>query len=318
MLHKNGFTLIVFSHGNTLNLAFKFYSEIRELNLLILNFPGTRVSNCPSSLACTAWHFLTLCHWTTETMDYPVKIRYSLMKKNVLLILAACLQSTQVFAQDIHFSEQIAEGGIAIIVIIGLSILALAVAIERSVNFRKKYIVPNDLSDQARSLWQAGEFGQLQHLLSQENNTLARIIQFMVIHRLQSFPMISAGVADIASLELRQHQQKAYALAIVATVAPIVGLLGTVIGMIEAFHVIAFSEGMGNPALLAGGISKALINTAAGLSIALPALGLHHFFKHRSALLGLTLEKQINQLLNEWFMPAVTTVPNLQVVSHAH
>jgi biopolymer transport protein ExbB len=119
-------------------------------------------------------------------------------------------------------------------------------------------------------------------------------------------------------MELRHHQQKAYALAIVATVAPIVGLLGTVIGMIEAFHVIAFSEGMGNPALLAGGISKALINTASGLSVALPALGLHHFFKNRAAFLGLALEKQVNQLLNEWFMPVVSTAPNLQVVSHAH
>lgn len=240
------------------------------------------------------------------------------MKKHFLLASLVLLQSTQVFAQSINFSEQIAEGGAAIIVIIGLSILALAVTIERGVHFRKKYIVPEGLLEQARSLWRTGEFVQLQQLLAQENNTLARIVNFMVTHRQQHFSIISSGAGDIASLELRQHQQKAYALAIVATVAPIVGLLGTVIGMIEAFHVIAFSEGMGNPALLAGGISKALINTAAGLSVALPALGLHHYFKYRATLFGLALEEQVNQLLNEWFMPTVNNHPHLQVVSHAH
>lgn len=242
-----------------------------------------------------------------------------MMKKNVLFTSLALALPIPAFADSINFSEQIAEGGVAILVIIALSVLALAITIERAMHFRKKFIVPDGLSERAKALWNAGEFIQLQSLLSQENNTLARIISYMVNHRQQSFALVSSGAGDIASMELRHHQQKAYALAIVATVAPIVGLLGTVIGMIEAFHVIAFSEGMGNPALLAGGISKALINTASGLSVALPALGLHHFFKNRAAFLGLELEKQVNQLLNEWFMPVVnTTTPNLQVVAHAH
>jgi biopolymer transport protein ExbB len=82
-------------------------------------------------------------------------------------------------------------------------------------------------------------------------------------------------------------------------VAPIVGLQGTVIGMIEAFHVIAFAGGLGDPALLAGGISKALVNTAAGLAVALPALGLHHFFKKRLVDVGIELETQVNRLFDE-------------------
>jgi biopolymer transport protein ExbB len=84
--------------------------------------------------------------------------------------------------------------------------------------------------------------------------------------------------------------------------------------MIEAFHVIAFSQGMGNPALLAGGISKALINTAAGLSVALPALGLHHFFKNRTAQFGLALEQTLNQLMGEWFL---ASPPHVTPVSHS-
>ena len=77
------------------------------------------------------------------------------------------------------------------------------------------------------------------------------------------------------------------------------GLLGTVIGMIEAFHVIAFTGGGGDAALLAGGISKALVNTAAGLSVALPSLALHHFFRNRMVNIGILLERQLGRLLDE-------------------
>jgi len=221
-------------------------------------------------------------------------------------------------ADDLNFVAQVRDGGAAIYLIIGLSILMVAVSLERLVHFREKFIVPAGLIGRVKPLWQTGNFSQLEKLLASEDNTLARVIYFMVEHRKQGFAVISSGAGDIASIELRHHQQKAYALAIVATVAPIVGLLGTVIGMIEAFHVIAFSDGMGDPALLAGGISKALINTATGLSVALPALMLHHFFKNRCAFFALSLEKQINQLMKEWFMPASEVVTKLAVVPHAH
>jgi biopolymer transport protein ExbB len=99
----------------------------------------------------------------------------------------------------------------------------------------------------------------------------------------------------------------------VATIAPIIGLLGTVIGMIEAFHVIATAGGLGDPALLAGGISKALVNTAAGLAVALPALGMHHFFKNRLVAVGLELEMQINRFFDDAVLsPAPVEAP------HAH
>lgn len=221
-------------------------------------------------------------------------------------------------AEELNFVAQIRDGGTGIYLILGLSILMLAVSLERLLHFREKFIVPADFVRRIKPLWQAGQFAQLQAQLVSENHTLARIIHFMVEHRGQNYAIISSGAGDIASIELRHHQQKAYALAIVATVAPIVGLLGTVIGMIEAFHVIAFADGMGNPALLAGGISKALINTAAGLSVALPALMMHHFFKNRAAFFALALEKQVNQLLKEWFMLAPEHVAKLSVVQHAH
>lgn len=223
------------------------------------------------------------------------------------LALACFIFPASASAEEVNLVGQFTEGGIALFVILALSILLVSVSAERLINFREKYIFPRNLIDQVKQLWVAGEFEKIYELLDTQKNTLARVLHFIVNNRHQTFEFVSNGAAEIASVELRQHQQKAYALAIVATVAPIVGLLGTVIGMIEAFHVIAFSQGMGNPALLAGGISKALINTAAGLSVALPALGMHHFFKHRSALFGLSLEQTINQLIHEWFAPSCFT-----------
>lgn len=241
-----------------------------------------------------------------------------MLKKFAATPLLLSVVPCAVHAAEFNFVEQAAEGGVAIFVIVALSILFLAVTIERLMHFRVGSIAPEGLIERVKPLWAAHDFARLQALLEQEDSTLSRVIAYMVTHRQQGFAIVGSGAGDMASIELRQHQQKAYALAIVATVAPIVGLLGTVLGMIDAFHVIAFADGMGNPALLAGGISKALINTAGGLCVALPALGMHHFFKNRMAFLGLSLEQKINSLIHEWFLPAPASAQNLHLVAHAH
>jgi len=204
-------------------------------------------------------------------------------------------------AQDLNLAGQLARGGTGVIVIGALSVLALAVAFERLANLRVSKIVPEGLADEAHALWRAGRFDELRARLLEDDSVLARILAELAEpagRRRLPHDALAARAGEMASLELRQQQQKAYALNVVATVAPIVGLLGTVIGMIESFHVIA-SNGMGDPTLLAGGISKALVNTAAGLAVALPALALHHFFRHRLAGIGFALERQLNRVLDD-------------------
>lgn len=247
------------------------------------------------------------------------QLRLTIMKKIPTLFFMASI-SNVVSAQEINIFDQVSGGGISIFVILALSVLALAVTIERLRHFRENAIAPDGLIERVMPLWKTGEYDKITSLLADENSTLARVIRYMVSHRHLGPALVSGGCGDIASIELRQHQQRAYPLAVVATVAPIVGLLGTVIGMIEAFHVIAYTGGLGDPALLAGGISKALVNTAAGLSVALPSLGMHHFFKYRIVLLGLTLEKDVNLLLNSWpssLDAGAVHAPVLQVVPHA-
>lgn len=241
------------------------------------------------------------------------------MLKNILVLWALLSIASLAQAADVNLIEQLKEGGAAIVVTLGLSVLFVAVSVERLLHLRTRAVVPAGLAEQARALWTSSDPAALQAAAQESDSTLGRIIAYMAAHRGHSHAYVSSGSGDIASLELRRHQQKFYALSIVATVAPIVGLLGTVLGMIDAFNVIAYAQGMGNPALLAGGISKALINTAAGLAVALPALGMHHYFKHRLAVFSLELEQQVNGLLRDWFAPATATAAaDLHVVRHAH
>jgi biopolymer transport protein ExbB len=219
-------------------------------------------------------------------------------RRDALAFIVCCLLLPPAGAQELNLASQLAEGGMGVLVIGALSVLALAVSFERLANFRAQKVAPQGLADEALSLWRAGEYARLAARAGESRSSLARVLEFMAGHPRLPVETLSARAAEIASRELRLQQQKAYALNVVATIAPIVGLLGTVVGMIEAFHVIAFN-GMGDPTLLAGGISKALVNTAAGLSVALPSLAMHHFFRNRMVGIGITLERQLGSLLDE-------------------
>lgn len=205
---------------------------------------------------------------------------------------------------QLNFYEQLVAGGAGIWVIGALSVLAIAVALERLHRFRPGAVVPPALVDEVVPLWQGGRFDELEQALARNDSVLARTLRFLVAHRTSwSAEVLATRVGEVASRALRGQQQRAYPLAVVATVAPIVGLLGTVVGMIEAFHVIAFTGGTGDASLLAGGISKALINTAAGLAVALPSLAMHHYFRHRLVVSGLALEEQLDRVLDACVRP---------------
>ena len=220
-------------------------------------------------------------------------------RPRALVFIALLLAANAAQAQSLNLLDQLAGAGISIVAIGALSVLAVAVALERFMRLRPERLAPKSLVPLLLPMWKAGDFTAAQKLLEADSSVLARALLFMLQHRQLSAQALSQRAGEIASLALRQQQQRAYPLAVVATVAPIVGLLGTVVGMIEAFSVIAFAGGLGDPALLAGGISKALVNTAAGLSVALPALALHHYFKHRLTSTSLLMESQLNRVLDE-------------------
>lgn len=218
--------------------------------------------------------------------------------------MLAFAPTSPAFAQSFNFAGQLKEGGLAILVMLAMSVVALWVTIERLRNLRMPLIVPRGLAREAGILWRDGKLDQLGTLISGKPSTLSRMLRYMVDYRALGLVMVTKGIEDIASMELREHLRRIYPLAIIATVAPIVGLLGTVVGMIEAFHALAFSGSVVDPALLAGGISKALVNTATGLCVALPSLAVYHFFKYRITAYSIELERQTGTLLRERFLSA--------------
>jgi biopolymer transport protein ExbB len=182
--------------------------------------------------------------------------------------------------------------------------LAIAVSLERLHRFRASEVLPPRLVDEVLPLWQQGDFAGVAQALAEHDSVLARSLSWLLAHRHGAdVDLLATRAGELASRALRAQQQRAYPLAVVATLAPLVGLLGTVVGMIEAFQVIAFTGGMGDAPLLAGGISKALINTAAGLAVALPALAMHHYLRHRLVASGLALEEALERVVDTCLRP---------------
>ncbi len=201
---------------------------------------------------------------------------------------------------------KIQKGGWTIVGLLVLSIIGGAFVLERLFMLRRSRIVPKGLTEAADTLWRKGDYDGILTLCDERPSTLGRVLAFVVRHRRSSAADVSTAAGDIASRELRRHLLWAYPLAVVATLSPLLGLLGTVIGMIEAFDVVVV-VGMGDAKAMAGGISKALITTMMGLTIAIPALFAYHFFKSRTNFFGLSLEEEVTELISEHLMRKGTT-----------
>ncbi|HBC87410.1 MAG TPA: biopolymer transporter ExbB [Lentisphaeria bacterium] len=193
------------------------------------------------------------------------------------------------------------EGGNVMWVLLFISIMFITYSIERLINLRLKKIAPEDLAEKADELWKQGKFQEIQDLCEKSDSVLARIIKQIVKRRGEGSERLHTIAGDVGAREMRLQLQKAYPLAVAATLGPLLGLLGTVSGMIDAFNTVALAGSLGNPALLADSISKAMVATGAGLIVAIPALAAYHYFKGRTLIYSVQLEEIVTDLLCDWF-----------------
>jgi biopolymer transport protein ExbB len=200
--------------------------------------------------------------------------------------------------------ERLAQGGSTVVILLVLSIVGFTSLLDRLLRLQRKAIVPPEVSQHARALWSAGKFTELRQYCAGRTDTLSKVIESFARHRHCQASELSQIAGDIAGRDLRGHLQRAYPLAVVATLAPLLGLLGTVVGMIESFEVVSIAGSLGDASLLAGGISKALVTTAVGLSIAVPFLGAYHYFRSRTNSFAMELEGEVNELVATWFSTA--------------
>ncbi len=201
---------------------------------------------------------------------------------------------------EIDWIGQLLKGGTIIWIQVALSVVAAGVAMERFVFLRQKWIVPSGLFRKADLLWKEGRYEEVGEVGAKSKSLFGNIIAFVAAHRDMGFAGLNAVSGDLASAGIRGHLQAAYLLAVVATLQPLLGLLGTVVGMIEAFAIVAQAGSMGDASILADSIAKALVTTAVGLGFAIPSLGLYHYFRLKAGSLGMLLEKQVNEMLVAW------------------
>jgi len=190
----------------------------------------------------------------------------------------------------------IAEAGWPIWPLIVTSVVGLAIIIERFLSLRSTLVAPNDLGAQVsqalRSNQTTPEF--IEKLSS--SSPLGQILADMLRHRHQGSEHMRQAAQDTGSVVAHELNRFLPALATVATVAPLMGLFGTVVGMIEIFA--AYRPDGSDPSQLARGISIALYNTGFGILIAIPAMIAHRLFKTKIENLLVSMEKTARQIEN--------------------
>lgn len=198
--------------------------------------------------------------------------------------------------------DELAKGGNVMWALAALSIGALAFTLERIIRLRRRRIMPTGFVQDARMLWKQGKHKELTDLCKRYDSIMARVVRVIQDYRGGRFEDVKSAAEDVATSELRIHFRRTQPLLVVGTLAPLVGLLGTVIGMIGAFRNFQLLGETGDPSIFAGDISMAMITTATGLVIAVPTLALYHFFRGRANSFGDALETQIRVLTMEWFL----------------
>lgn len=208
-----------------------------------------------------------------------------------------------------EFMDKMEKGGFTMIILLVLSIAGIAVILERLFCLNRSTMVTYGLPEEANRLFTEKKFDELRNLCRQDNSILGRVILAIVEHRECQKTDIQNIADEIGGREIRMQMQKCYPLAIIATLSPLLGLFGTVLGMIGAFDTVASAGDMGNAAILADDIAKALITTAGGLAVAIPMLGFYHYFRTRTNKYAAILEAEAGELYSAWFLRAQAETP---------
>lgn len=176
------------------------------------------------------------------------------------------------------------------------SIIAAAILLERLWSLQDRRVVPPDL---AGKVWKLVESRQLtdRHVTAlSQNSPLGRVLAAGLANRHRGREIIKEAIEDTGRHVVHELERFLNALGTIAAISPLLGLLGTVTGIIAAFNAIT-SQGVGDPRVLAGGIGEALITTAAGLLVAIPSLVGYRYLRGRVDGLVVDMEKEALRLV---------------------
>ncbi|MCH7547942.1 MAG: MotA/TolQ/ExbB proton channel family protein [Candidatus Krumholzibacteriota bacterium] len=175
-----------------------------------------------------------------------------------------------------------AKGGVIMIPIVAMSILGVAVIIEKLITLRQNQVINREVVNVIEQIESPADIPMAIRTCERYRTPFANIMRVGLEEANEPLPMVRQAMEDTGRREVKRLERFLDLLETVAAVSPLLGLLGTVIGMIEVFSVISV-QGVGQTGRLAGGIAQALITTAAGLGIGIPALVMYNLFDSRVA-----------------------------------
>jgi biopolymer transport protein ExbB len=192
--------------------------------------------------------------------------------------------------------EILQAGGWLMLPILLCSVLAAAICVERFWTLAKAQVAPATLLAEVWSLLKNGQMDQQKLRELRAQSPLGQILGAGIINARRGRDIMKEAMQETADSVMHELERYLTPLGTIASISPLLGLLGTVVGMIKVFALL-MAEGAGNPNLLAGGISQALVTTAAGLGVAIPALMFHRYFLRRVDDLVVTLEQEAGKLV---------------------
>jgi biopolymer transport protein ExbB len=192
----------------------------------------------------------------------------------------------------------LAKGGMIMVPLFLCSIAALAVIIEKSLALRRRNVIIPEVVSVLENVKEPGDFGLAVSICEKHHGPFANIVRASLENHGLPREELKETLQDQGRQEVHQLEKGLGVLETVAGVAPLLGLLGTVLGILKVFEVISVM-GVGQAAALAGGIAEALITTIAGLFIGIPALVAYNYFAKKAEALVLEIEKYSNRLLNK-------------------
>jgi len=192
--------------------------------------------------------------------------------------------------------EFVKAGGFLMMPIILCAIIAMGIILERFWTLQEKRVLPEDLTSKVWGWVKQDAMDQNQIQTLHQGSALGQILAAGLINRDRERAIMKDSIEDTGRHVVHELERYLDTLGTVAAVSPLLGLLGTVIGMVEVFSEIT-TGGIGNPTVLAGGIAKALITTAAGLSVAIPALIGYRYYRNRVDTLVVNMEKEAIKLV---------------------
>lgn len=194
--------------------------------------------------------------------------------------------------------EILGKGGIMMIPLAICSLLVLAVIVDRALGLRRRVIIKSEVSSVIESIKSPLDIRLAEEICKRHPGPFSNLVITGIYNRQLSKDDIREAIMDQGRHEIRALERGLGILETIAGIAPLLGLLGTVLGMVKVFTVIS-EQGLGQTNALAGGISEALITTVVGLSIGIPALVAYNYFSHKAEDIVLDLENYTGELVRK-------------------